>query len=276
MTTSADAPALARVMFEACPLCDAAAFEAGPSWDVTAHPLFVPGMDPRQRWRRCLGCGHVFTEGYWPPEVLAQIFAGPHPGQMPGDGDVEHDRQVWAPIVERLHELGAPRPGRWLDVGFGNGALMTTAEEFGDQVVGLDLRAEVVERMRGWGYDARCATLEATAFEQPFDVVVLADVLEHTPHPGAMIAAAARAVAPGGLLFVSTPNLDSFAFRMLSPDAHPYWGEIEHFHGFGRERLYDLLASHGLEAIHYAISQRYVACMEVVARRAGSPPTNTA
>lgn len=267
-------PRIDRIPFDGCPLCDTASADLALTWEVTTHPLFLPGMEPTQRWRRCVACGHIYTEGHWPETALARIFAGPHPGQMPGDGDVEHDRQVWAPVVERLHDLGAPRPGRWLDVGFGNGALMTTADEFGNEVVGLDLRADVVERMRAWGYDARCAALEAATFAEPFDVVVLADVIEHVPRPGALLAEAARVVTPGGLLFVSTPNVDAFAFRMLANDAHPYWGEIEHFHAFGRQRLCDLLATHGFEAIHYAISQRYVACMEIVARRRGNTRTN--
>jgi hypothetical protein len=48
---------------------------------------------------------------------------------------------------------------------------------------------------------------------------------------------------------------------------NPYWGEIEHYHNFGRRRLYALLEEHGFEPARYGVSFRYRACMEVIARR---------
>lgn len=32
-------------------------------------------------------------------------------------------------------------------------------------------------------------------------------------------------------------------------------------------RLYELLEEHGFEPLHYSVSERYRACMEVIARR---------
>ena len=71
-----------------------------------------------------------------------------------------------------------------------------------------------------------------------------------------------------GLLFVSMPNMDAFVWKMLDRNGeNPYWSEIEHLHNFGRARLYELLRDEGFEPCRYGISERYVACMEVVARR---------
>jgi hypothetical protein len=48
---------------------------------------------------------------------------------------------------------------------------------------------------------------------------------------------------------------------------NPYWGELEHLHNFGRRRLYALLEETGFCPVRYGVSQRYLASMEVVARR---------
>lgn len=256
-----------RIAYEACPLCaHEDATDLGIA-DCTHHPLYKPGLPPTMRWLLCDGCGHVFVDGYFGPEKLELLFAGAHPNQTPGH-EIANARVVSAKIVEDVSRLRAGLGGRWLDVGFGNGALLTTADEFGYDVVGLDLRRESVERMRACGYDAHCVDLASYEDPRPFDVISMADVLEHIPFPVQALERAHALLAPEGLLFVSMPNLDSFLWKTLDAEKKlPYWGEIEHLHNFGRKRIYALLRACGFEPCHYGISQRYIACMEVVARR---------
>jgi SAM-dependent methyltransferase len=159
-------------------------------------------------------------------------------------------------------------------VGFGSGALLTTAAEFGYEAVGLDLRRSSVEQMRAFGYEAHCLDLDHFHPETPFDVVSMADVLEHMPFPRKALARVHALMADQALLFVSMPNQDAFVWKMLDrAGENPYWPEIEHLHNFGRARLYDLLREEGFEPCRYGISQRYVACMEVIARRVPRAPT---
>jgi predicted SAM-dependent methyltransferase len=96
----------------------------------------------------------------------------------------------------------------------------------------------------------------------------MADVLEHMPFPPEGVSAARRLLRPGGVLFMSMPNYNCSVWRLLDANnANPYWGELEHFHNFSRARLYALLADMGFETLQYGISERYRACMEVIARR---------
>jgi predicted SAM-dependent methyltransferase len=97
----------------------------------------------------------------------------------------------------------------------------------------------------------------------------MADVLEHMPFPRPALAHAHEIMNDGGLLFVSMPNSDSFLWRSLdAAERNPYWAEIEHYHNFGRRRLYRLLEQHGFVPRRYGVSYRYVACMEVIAQKA--------
>jgi 2-polyprenyl-3-methyl-5-hydroxy-6-metoxy-1,4-benzoquinol methylase len=96
----------------------------------------------------------------------------------------------------------------------------------------------------------------------------MADVLEHMPYPKAGLKAAHRLLRPGGVLFVSMPNMDSMVWRALDASgSNPYWGEIEHYHNFTRQRLYALLDEQGFSPVHYDISERYRCCMEVIAEK---------
>jgi SAM-dependent methyltransferase len=253
-------------LFEACPLCAHKGMAALRTADCSRHPLYRPVVAPVMTWMRCEACGYVFTDGYFAADVAAEIFQRTNPGQQPGAA-FEQNRIVSARIVERVarHVPG----GVWLDVGFGNGSLLFTAQEWGFQPMGLDLRPSSVEALKRLGIEARCADLTALEASGSFAVISMADVLEHMPFPREGLTAAHRLLQSDGVLFVSMPNYDCMAWRLLDAgNANPYWGELEHFHNFSPERLCNLLEEHGFEPVHYAVSERYRICMEVIARRA--------
>jgi protein O-GlcNAc transferase len=96
----------------------------------------------------------------------------------------------------------------------------------------------------------------------------MADVLEHMPYPKDGLVAAYRLLADHGILFISMPNMESMVWRFLDDTKqNPYWGEIEHYHNFSRTRLYQLLRDNGFEPVKYGVSERYRACMEVLAKK---------
>lgn len=259
----------ARVKYSACPLCDAAESVEVMIGNCSKHPLYKPSLPEDQLWLECRTCGHVYVEGYFGPAALAILFSGTDPGQVPGY-QIESQRDIWAQVVNAVSGLRPSLGGRWLDVGFGNGSLLTTAAEFGYEVVGLDLREESVRLMREFGYEAHSIDLDEYRTAEPFDVVSMADVLEHMPFPRRALRRARDFLRPGGLLFLSMPNADSFVWQMMTHNGvNPYWGEIEHYHNFGRKRLYELLDECGFQPARYSVSDRYRACMEVIARKSG-------
>jgi protein O-GlcNAc transferase len=263
-----------RIRYAGCPLCDHRDFPFVREADCTRHALYQPGLPPLMRWHRCAACGHVFTDGYFGPAALDLLFRKTHDNQRVG-ADVERQRIVSARMVERVARH-APPPGRWLDVGFGNGSLIFTAAEFGYTAAGLDLRPDNVAAMQRIGFEAHCATIDAYgAPPGAFSVVSLCDVLEHMPFPKIGLAATLRLLKPGGVLLVSMPNSESVVWLALDQqNLNPYWAEIEHHHNFSRRRLYALLEECGFAPRAYAVSDRYRACMEVIAERLPAAPAN--
>lgn len=257
--------------YDGCPLCGAKNPVEIRVTSCTHHSLYKPPLPPLMHWCKCVSCKHVFTADYFTPDGLKVLFSGAHSSQQVAIESAEHKRMVWSKPVARVAEV-LPG-GKWLDVGFGDGALMTVAEEFGYEPIGTDLRQTTVDGMRRLGYDARCQSLEefAAAMEatgETLDVVSMFDVLEHTEYPGKELSAVHRLLRTGGVVVISCPNMGCFAWRALDmSEANPYWGEIEHYHNFTRSRLVKLLNEYGFELVSYGIPDRWRLGMELLARK---------
>ena len=100
---------------------------------------------------------------------------------------------------------------RALDVGCGAGLLCEPLARLGAAVTGLDAAAENIavaaDHAAGAGLviDYRCGDVSALGL-RGFDLVTSLEVLEHVADPAPFIAALRAALAPGGLLILSTPN----------------------------------------------------------------------
>jgi len=100
---------------------------------------------------------------------------------------------------------------RALDVGCGAGLLCEPLARLGAAVTGVDAAAENVAAARahaalsGLTIDYRAGGIEMLAGET-FDLVTSLEVIEHVATPATFVAGLAAALAPGGLLILSTPN----------------------------------------------------------------------
>ena len=255
----------ARERYTACPLCEAPEFVPIVESDCTRHPLYGPEIPPKMQWVGCIRCGHMFTDGYFTSEVFENLMQRVQPHSISVE-DVEPARVASAAIVDNVANVLETLEGRWLDVGFGSGVLLATANEFGFETVGIDSCEQSVKDLHGLGYDVRCQDFQAMEDDKGFDVISMADVLEHMPFPGEALKRARALMPRGGALFISMPNTDCLTWKLLDRDGkNPYWSELEHYHNFGREHLYWLLERHGFKPCYYAVSTRDRAAMEVIA-----------
>lgn len=114
-------------------------------------------------------------------------------------------------------------PGlRVLDLGCRDGAL-TSAFLSGNRVIGVDIDRVALARAGQLGVETVWADLDQPLpFEQAcFDVVVIAEVLEHLRFPENAIAEAKRVLVPGGTLIGSVPNCYRLKSRLRFLLGHP-------------------------------------------------------
>lgn len=260
-----------RIKYSGCPLCDSADIRPYTTVDCTINDRWQEPLEPVINWVDCGSCGHIFTEGYYTDEALEIVFERTYETQRVGV-DIESNRYLSAKMVDKVvAKLGMPDDRLWLDVGFGNGALLMAAYEYGFEPFGIDLRKQNVDELTELGCPAYHGTLESAIHEVDFPkkptVISMADVLEHVPFPHELLQQARTLMESDGLLLISMPNADAPLWRHWnSINDNPYWPEIEHYHNFTRERLYALLDKCGFTAVHYGISERYRCCMEVLAQ----------
>ena len=141
--------------------------------------------------------------------------------------------------------------GRLLDVGAGPGLMVAAARDRGWDASGTDLNPWAARYAREeLGVEVREGSLaDATVGPAGLDALTMMDLLEHIPDPDAMLAEAAAALRPGGILAVLTPDAGSPVSRALGRR----WPEAirapEHLTLFSRAGLAALLARNGFETI---------------------------
>lgn len=113
----------------------------------------------------------------------------------------------------RLLELVGEAPRRVLDIGCGQGELAYLARQRGHHVVGVDLKPPRFELDEFIAADIAAGL--PIAPDRRFDVIVLADVLEHLQDPLKLLRSARRHLAPDGRMLVSLPNAVHWSVRAL-------------------------------------------------------------
>jgi SAM-dependent methyltransferase len=102
--------------------------------------------------------------------------------------------------------------GRALEIGCGSGAFLGLLKHHGWQVAGLDIsETAAATAKRELGIDVFVGDLRDAPFTaDSFDYIHMRHVFEHFPEPLAALQAVTRWLKPGGMMYIETPNLDSF------------------------------------------------------------------
>lgn len=101
-----------------------------------------------------------------------------------------------------------------VELGFGQGYFLEAARAVGIRAIGVDRDSDLVaEGLRG-GFDVREGDVRdlQTLIPETVDGMFAAHVIEHLQpgDVGSLLSAAARAVRPGGLLLLATPNMQDW------------------------------------------------------------------
>src|ERR1017187_3192647 len=109
------------------------------------------------------------------------------------------------------HVTDGRSPGRLLDVGCGLGIFMQRAREYGWAGQGCDTSPHWVRHARDLLGDHVAVTHASVLDLNPdagrYDLITLWDVLEHIYDPLPALAHLRRLLAPGGRVFIRTPNI---------------------------------------------------------------------
>jgi SAM-dependent methyltransferase len=114
--------------------------------------------------------------------------------------------------------LAAAQPQRglsWLDIGCGRGDLLRRVRDrwAPARLAGIDAIGWLADDLAG-DVDFRPVSIEDADGLQPADRVMLVEVIEHLQAPWTALRQAARLVASGGRLVITTPNIATLRHRL--------------------------------------------------------------
>lgn len=177
-----------------------------------------------------VACGkcHALSIVDPPLDRLAEIYpANYYSFSETGTSPIERvkqwlDRRQFARLFARIP--GASLSA--LDVGGGAGWLLTLAKAVEprlDQTMVVDLDAAAEASAHAAGHDFFLGPVEQFETDRRFDVIFMLNLIEHVADPVAVLARMRRLLAPGGVIFLKTPNHDSLDARLFRMNG---WGGL--------------------------------------------------
>ncbi|MCI0641266.1 MAG: class I SAM-dependent methyltransferase [Gemmataceae bacterium] len=172
---------------------------------------------------QCQSCSLCYTNPRPSKDGMAQFYRNEYPPHQPCAKKPKAIRW-WRRLPFWLHgaehyRKALPPLGqlRLLDFGCGAGAFLARMLSQGWRVTGIDANETAVDNVRErLGVNAFVGSLPHPLLDDgSFDVVTMWQALEHTHEPLRVLRGAWKLLAPGGLLIVTVPNIDSLAFRLF-------------------------------------------------------------
>lgn len=206
-----------------CPSCGGASV-------VLHHDLFDTrfGIEKRLDARRCEDCGWAFCDPVPSAEELGVLYGAHYnfSGVRTGRYDALREAffqslayDLWVRLDSDISFHGRRGTGRLLEIGCNEGRNLGFYRRSGFTAEGQEINPVAVSVARSRGYTVHEGDIDSVGPNHAFDVVVLSQVLEHALDPTAMLRQVHRLLAPGGEVWISCPNIDSWAARVFGR----YW-----------------------------------------------------
>jgi SAM-dependent methyltransferase len=162
--------------------------------------------------------------------------------------------------------------GRFLDIGCSGGFVVEAAREQGFDAFGIDPDPMSIAWAREHYPDNEYFVGFMETFDpgehggRPFDAVYCSEVIEHSTDVNGFVAALAAAMAPGAVLYLTTPDISHWR----RPREVTKWDAFklpDHCLYFNPASLARLLARHGIEVTRCPF--RFKPGIKLLARKAG-------
>lgn len=226
---------------DACPVC-------------AGRRLHFAFSHQEYRVERCDECGFRCLNPQPSDAQLAAIYSAQY--VLGGDTPAARERVAGMKQASaRLHLADIARyrgttGGKLLEIGCGGGDFLLEATRQGYQCTGVEYAVAAVTTARQRVPAAEVLQGEIESLDLPrgaFDICVLCDVLEHVRQPLETLRRIRELLQPDGMLYLTTPSLDSWSSRLLGKSWMEY--KPEHLSYFTRETLQRLLYRAGFGSV---------------------------
>ena len=126
-------------------------------------------------------------------------------------------------------------------------------------VIGIDINASNVERLKRLGYDnIYIASAETFELQQQFDTIIAGELIEHLANPGLFLQQARKHLAPNGRIVITTPYPFSLAYTLYAIFKFPRTCQNnEHTCWFCPQTMKSLAERVGLKVVYWDLIEDY-------------------
>jgi 2-polyprenyl-3-methyl-5-hydroxy-6-metoxy-1,4-benzoquinol methylase len=165
--------------------------------------------------------------------------------------------------LDELEEYAAP--GQLLDVGAHLGVFVEVALSRGWKAEGIEPSRWAVGQAQARGLPMTCGALaDFRAAPESHDVVTMWDVIEHFPDPLAELGHAHTLLRNGGMLAISTMDVEAPIARLLGR-RWPWYMQM-HLYYFSRATLARMVEAAGFEVVNVRRHRRIVRLSYLISR----------
>jgi 2-polyprenyl-3-methyl-5-hydroxy-6-metoxy-1,4-benzoquinol methylase len=210
---------------------------------------------------RCNACGFMYQNPQPDPDWILSAYEDVIDARY--DDEREGRLHTFRHELERISPL--IEPGRVLDIGSHVGVFLEVAAAMGWKAEGVEPSRWATDLARSRGLTVTCGTLDDLAVPpSSFDLVTLWDVIEHLPDPAEELWRLHKLLRPGGLVAISTMDVDAPIAQVLG--RHWPWYMQMHLFYFSRKTLRQLVENAGYEVLEIRRHRRIVRIAYLVSR----------
>ena len=266
---------------EQCPVCSSREFEVlltkgfqeAPLREVMGSTYQKMGVDSLRdaafELLRCPQCELIFQRLVYDEKGTRRYYEDGIPLELNQQLDfnfeaIAHVSSLFSGLCSEFHYIKKdPMRLRVYEYGMGSGRWCVLARAFGCRVGCWDIAPNRNQVMRERGFEILPPEdLPADGF----DIINCEQVLEHAVWPGRIMNTLAKALKPGGLLLVDTPNCRKLLRRLKRNDGDRVFEEdrfrslfhpLEHINCFTQKPLLRLAGDAGLKRVKPPLWARY-------------------
>jgi len=203
---------------------------------------------------KCASCNLVFTNPRLKKKYLKDLYSEEYFNNTDSshfgyENYIADEEKIIKTFSKRMSEIEkfSKKKGNLLDIGCATGFFMKAAKNRKWNVEGVEI-SEFAAQHAIKKYHFKIHIDDFLLLKLPnnyYDVITLWDVVEHFYDPVAALKKINKILAPGGILVLSTPDVESFPAKLTKDKGVGYKLSDEHLTYFSVETMKKLLESTG-------------------------------